>query len=156
MATIDELKDLLSQDVRQLETLADILQQEKACLSTSDVHKLEALTGEKNALLGEIRERAKLKIRLLVAMGFRPESGAPSRFILSAGLSDVHSLWEDADKRLKACQELNSTNGRVISHLQKRLSRLTDIFRGVSGHQKLYGAQGEQKAVSHSTILASA
>ncbi|MDF0750598.1 flagellar protein FlgN [Marinobacter sp. 71-i] len=156
MATIDELKDLLSQDIRQLETLADILYQEKDCLSTSDIRKLEALTGEKNTLLEQIRERAKLKIRLLVNMGFRPESGAPSRFIRSAGLADVHALWEDADKRLKACQELNHTNSRVVSHLQKRLSRLTDIFRGVAGHQKLYGAQGEQKAVSHSTILASA
>lgn len=156
MATIDELKDLLSQDIRQLEMLADILQQEKACLSSSDIRKLEALTGDKNALLGQIRERAKQKIRLLVAMGFRPENGAPSRFIRSAGLTDVHALWEEADKRLKDCQELNQTNGKVISHLQKRLSRLTDIFRGVTGHQKLYGAQGEQKAVSHSTILASA
>lgn len=156
MARIDELKDLLSQDIRQLETLADVLRQERACLSSSDVRKLETLTSEKNTLLGQIRERAKQKIRLLVAMGFRPESGAPSRFIRSAGLSDVYILWEDADQRLKKCQELNQANGRVISHLQKRLSRLTDIFRGVTGHQKLYGAQGEQKAVSHSTILASA
>lgn len=156
MATIDELKDLLSQDIRQLETLAEVLRQEKACLSSSDIRKLEALTSEKDTLLSQIRERAKLKIRLLVAMGFRPDSGAPSHFIRSAGYGDVYALWEDADKRLKECQELNQTNGRVISHLQKRLSRLTDIFRGVAGHQKLYGAQGEQKAVSHSTILASA
>lgn len=156
MAAIDELKDLLSQDIRQLESLAEILQQEKACLSTSDIRKLETLTGEKNELLGQIRERAKLKIRLLVSMGFRPENGAPSHFIQSAGLSDAHALWREADERLKACHELNSNNGRVVSHLQKRLSRLTDIFRGVAGHQTLYGAQGEQKAVSHRTILASA
>ena len=42
MAAIDELKDLLSQDIRQLESLADVLQQEKACLSTSDIRKLES------------------------------------------------------------------------------------------------------------------
>ncbi|WP_420391091.1 flagella synthesis protein FlgN [Marinobacter sp.] len=156
MAAIDELKDLLSQDIRQLESLADVLQQEKACLSTSDIRKLETLTGEKNTLLGQIRDRAKLKIRLLVSMGFRPENGAPSRFILSAGLSDVYDLWQGADERLKTCHQLNSNNGRVVSHLQKRLSRLTDIFRGVAGHQTLYGAQGEQKAVSHRTVLASA
>lgn len=156
MAAIDELKDLLSEDIRQLDTLADVLRQEKTCLSSSDIRKLETLTGEKNALLEQIRERAKRKIRVLVAMGFRPDSGAPSRFIASAGLPDLYALWEDADRRLKDCQQMNQVNGRVISHLQKRLSRLTDIFRGVSGHQKLYGAQGEQKTVSHSTILASA
>jgi flagella synthesis protein FlgN len=156
MAAIDELKDLLSEDIRQLESLADILHQEKVSLSTSDIRTLETLTGEKNTLLGQIRDRAKLKIRLLVSMGFRPENGSPSRFILSAGLSDVYDLWRGADERLKACHQLNSNNGRVVIHLQKRLSRLTDIFRGVTGHQTLYGAQGEQKAVSHRTILASA
>ena len=156
MAAIDELKDLLSQDIRQLEILADILNQEKSCLSSSDIRQLETLTGEKNRLLEQIRESAKRKIRLLVAMGFRPENREPSRFIRSAGLPDLLALWEDADRHLRNCQAMNQTNGRVISHLQKRLSRLTDIFRGVAGHQKLYGAQGEQKAVSHSTIFASA
>lgn len=156
MAAIDELKELLAGDIRQLDILADILNQEKTCLSNSDVRKLGSLTSEKNTLLEQIRESAKRKIRLLVAMGFRPDSGEPSRFIRSAGLPDLLALWEEADRRLKNCQEVNQINGRVISHMQKRLSRLTDIFRGVSGHQKLYGAQGEQKAVSHSTILASA
>ncbi len=156
MTAIDELKDLLAEDIRQLDTLADILNQEKAYLSSSDIRNLDALTREKNSLLEQIRESAKRKIRLLVAMGFRPESGEPSRFIRNAGLPDLLALWQDADRRLRTCQEMNHTNGRVISHLQKRLSRLTDIFRGVAGHQKLYGAQGEQKAVSHSTILASA
>jgi flagella synthesis protein FlgN len=156
MAAIDELKELLAGDIRQLDMLADILNQEKACLAKADVRKLESLTSEKNTLLEQIRESAKRKIRLLVAMGFRPDSGEPSRFIRSAGLPDLLALWEEADNRLRNCQEVNQTNGRVISHMQKRLSRLTDIFRGVSGHQKLYGAQGEQKAVSHSTILASA
>lgn len=89
-------------------------------------------------------------------MGYRPESGEPSRFIRSAGFSDLFELWQEADQKLRTCQTLNQTNGRVISHLQKRLSRLTDIFRGATGQQKLYGAQGQQTTVSSSTVLASA
>lgn len=156
MAAIDDLKTLLSLDIRQLGTLADILQKEKACLSGSDAKALERLTQEKNAVLGEIRERAKQKIRLLVAMGFRPDSGQPSRFILSAGLTELHALWKQADTMLQQCHVLNENNGRIIGHLQQRLARLTDIFRGASGQQKLYGAQGQQTSVSSRTVLASA
>lgn len=156
MAAIDELKDLLSQDIRQLESLADILEQEKACLSSSDTQALQTITTEKNTVLDQIRARAKQKIHTLVAMGYRPESGAPSRFIRSAGLSDLAELWSQANERLAFCQEINRNNGRVISHMQKRLSRLTDIFRGASGQQKLYGAHGEQTGDSQRTILASA
>lgn len=156
MAAIDDLKTYLSQDVSQLEVLADVLNREKTCLANSDLRQLETLTKEKNDLLAAIRERAKQKIRTLVQMGYRPESGDPSRFIRSAGFSDLFELWQDADRKLKACQTLNQTNGRVISHLQKRLSRLTDIFRGATGQQKLYGAQGQQTTVSSRTVLASA
>ena len=156
MAAIDDLKTLLSQDISQLETLADVLGKEKTCLANSDLRQLDALTREKNDLLGAVRERAKQKIRTLVQMGYRPESGEPSRFIRSAGFSDLFELWQEADQKLRTCQTLNQTNGRVISHLQKRLSRLTDIFRGATGQQKLYGAQGQQTPVSSSTVLASA
>lgn len=156
MAAIDDLKTLLSQDISQLETLADVLGKEKTCLANSDLRQLDALTREKNDLLGAVRERAKQKIRTLVQMGYRPESGEPSRFIRSAGFSDLFELWQEADQKLRTCQTLNQTNGRVISHLQKRLSRLTDIFCGATGQQKLYGAQGQQTTVSSSTVLASA
>ncbi|MEH6563629.1 MAG: flagellar protein FlgN [Marinobacter sp.] len=156
MAAIDDLKNLLSLDIRQLETLADILHKENACLSGSDTRTLDILTREKDTILGQIRERAKQKIHLLVAMGFRPDSGEPSRFIRSAGLNDLHTLWQQAETKLRECHALNENNGRIINHLQKRLARLTDIFRGASGQQKLYGAKGQQTTVSNRTVLASA
>ncbi|MBU2952513.1 flagella synthesis protein FlgN [Marinobacter sp. F3R08] len=156
MAAIDDLKTLLLQDISQLETLAEILGREKSCLANSDLRQLEILTKEKNDLLDAVRERAKQKIRTLVQMGYRPESGEPSRFIRAAGFSELFGLWQEAEQNLRTCQTLNQTNGRVISHLQKRLSTLTDIFRGATGHQKLYGAKGQQTTVSGSTVLASA
>ena len=156
MAAIDDLKHHLNEDIRQLDNLADVLSQEKQVLKSSDVRALHPLTEEKNALLSDIRERARQKIHVLVAMGYRPEHGEPSRFIQSAGMSDLLYLWHQADQRLKQCQKLNQSNGRIISHLQKRLTRLTDIFRGAAGQQQLYGAKGEQTTVSSRSILASA
>lgn len=156
MAAIDELKTLLSTDIRQLETLADVLSQEKDVLSSSDIRPLQDITTEKNTILAEVRERAKQKIRLLVSMGYRPDAGEPSRFIRASGEEDLYQLWKAADQKLRACHDLNQNNGRVVGHLQKRLNRLTDIFRGASSQQKLYGAKGEQTNVSNSTILASA
>ena len=156
MSNIDDLKDLLNQDIRQLIALEDVLQQEKALLSSSDVKALSSVTQDKNHHLGEIRDRAKAKIRVLVAIGFRPDQGDPSRFLRSAGMTDVVELWNEASARLSYCQTLNKNNGRVIAHLQKRLTRLTEIFRGATGQDKLYGAKGQEEAVSHSNILASA
>jgi flagella synthesis protein FlgN len=156
MSNIDELKELLQQDISQLSILGDILAREKTLLSGADVKALASVTEEKNHHLNQIRERAKAKIRLLVAMGFRPDKGDPSRFLRSAGMDDVVALWDDASARLAHCHALNQTNGRVISHLQKRLSKLTEIFRGATGQDKLYGAKGQEEGVSQRNVLASA
>ncbi|WP_323752276.1 flagellar protein FlgN [Marinobacter sp.] len=156
MAAIDELKTLLSEDLRQLEGLADLLLREKQALSSPDISPLQELTNEKNQILGAIRDRARQKIHLLVSMGYRPESGEPSRFIRAGGMDELYQLWKAADQKLRECQTLNQNNGRVLSHLQKRLARVTDIFRGASSQQKLYGAQGQQTTVSSGTVFASA
>lgn len=156
MAAIDELKNLLSVDVRELDSLADILTREKEVLGSADAAALEAITEQKNIILEGIRDRAKQKIRLLVNIGYKPDAGAPSRFIRAAGLDELYELWTSADSKLRSCQSVNENNGRVVSHLQKRLGRLTDIFRGASAQQKLYGAKGQQTGVSNRTMLASA
>lgn len=156
MAAIDELKTLLNEDLRQLASLAELLSTEKDALASAQVADLQKLTEQKNQILEGIRERARQKIHLLVAMGFRPGSREPSVFIRAGGFEDLFQLWKQADAQLRQCQSLNQQNGRVVGHLQKRLSRLTDIFRGASSQPKLYGAKGEQTSVSSRNVLASA
>ncbi len=156
MAAIDELKQLLTEDLQTLQRLADILVEEKAALTASDVAAIEPLTQQKNALLDQVRDRAKTKIRVLVAMGYRPQTGNPSQFIRSAGLTELTGLWTEAEQALKQCQEQNRVNGRIVGHLQQRLTRLTDIFRGSAGQSKLYGATGQQTSLGQRNMLASA
>ncbi|WP_111496346.1 flagella synthesis protein FlgN [Marinobacter bohaiensis] len=156
MAAIDELKKLLREDIKQLEQLGGVLASEKSLLKSSDVDGLESVTQEKNRLLASVRERAKQKIHVLVQMGFNPRNGQPSTFIRSAGIEELTTLWQDAENRLKACQRLNQVNGRIIGHLQQRLGRLNEIFRGCSDQAKLYSSSGQSSAVSHKTVLASA
>lgn len=156
MSTVDKLQALLDQDLDQLLQLRTLLEEEKGLLAEADVRSIEPLTEKKNALLTTIRERARQKVHLLVEMGFRPDQGHPSRFIRSAGLTDLHKSWESAQAALAECHTLNQQNSKVVSHLQARLAKLTDIFRGSSGQQKLYGASGQQTSVGQRNILASA
>lgn len=156
MASIDELKRLLAEDLKDLDEMIQVLTDEKTSLKGSDMTQVEPLTQRKNVLLEQVRARAKRKIHVLVDMGYRPDLGEPSVFIRAAGQAELTRLWSAADTRLKTCQQLNSVNGRIVGHLQRRLGRLTDIFRGTSGQAKLYGASGEQTSLGSRTILASA
>ncbi|MCH8497179.1 MAG: flagellar protein FlgN [Marinobacter sp.] len=156
MSTIDDLITLLNQDCNALNILHDLLMQEKDLLRDGEAAGLESLTKEKSVLLEQVREQAKSKIRLLVQMGYRPELGSPSRYIQSSGIAPLMEAWQAAEAALASCQDLNSVNSRVVTHLQQRLGRLTDIIRGSSGQAKLYGASGEQTSIGQRNKLASA
>lgn len=156
MAAIDDLTQQLNDDIKDLDQLRDTLVAEKEALRGADVAAIEALSHVKDTLLNQVRDRASQKVRALVAMGYRPDAGAPSQFIRSAGLTDLTDLWQKAEVKLAHCHELNGLNGRIITHLQKRLVSLTDIFRGSSGQSKLYGASGQQTSLGQRNILASA
>ncbi|MFC4258953.1 flagella synthesis protein FlgN [Marinobacter lacisalsi] len=156
MSAVDKLQGLLDQDLDQLQQLRTLLGEEKTLLANADVRSIEPLTETKNTLLSAVRDRARQKVHLLVEMGFRPDQGHPSRFIRSAGLTELYQRWESAQATLAECHALNQQNSKVVSHLQARLAKLTDIFRGSSGQQKLYGASGQQTSVGQRNILASA
>ena len=156
MSAVQELKQLLENDIHQLRQLMELMEEESRVLRSRDVKALEPLASRKGKLLDDVRNRAREKVHLLVKIGYRPDQGEPSRFIRSAGLADLASLWGDAQQLLDQCQNINRRNSRTVSHLQKRLARLTDIFRGSSSQQKLYGASGQQTSVGQRNILASA
>lgn len=151
-----ELKALLHQDLASLEELGELLQQEQEALGANDMTGLEALVTRKNALLDSIRERARGKVRHLVAVGFKPASGPPSSFLQGLGDPELLHLWDTAYTKMQDCLAANNVNGQVINHLQKRAGRLSDIIRGVNASQKLYGAAGREESVSHKSVLANA
>lgn len=141
--TFDTLDQLLKKDETNLARLAEVLEQEHAALADNDMEALEQATSEKDELLGELRERARKKIHLLAQLGYRPDSGkAASEFLMEQAGADstLMERWQSAQQQLSECQHRNAVNGRILGHLQRRLSRISDIIRGADPNQSLYGS----------------
>ncbi|MEQ6884885.1 flagellar protein FlgN [Salicola sp. Rm-C-2C1-2] len=157
--TFETLDQLLRKDEANLNRLAEVLEQEHRALASNAMEQLEQATSEKNELLDALRDRAKQKIRLLAQIGYHPDSGqAVSDFLRDQAGADsaLMERWEAAQKQLSECQHRNAVNGRILSHLQRRLSRVSDIIRGADQQQALYGSTGESRNLTHSQVFASA
>lgn len=157
--TFETLDQLLKKDEANLGRLAEVLEEEHRALASNAMEQLEQATSEKNGLLDALRDRAKQKIRLLAQLGYRPDSGrAVSDFLREQAGADsaLMKRWEAAQERLSECQHRNAVNGRILGHLQRRLSRVSDIIRGADQQQALYGSAGESRNLTHSQVFASA
>lgn len=155
--TTTDLKTLLKKDLANLEQLHNTLHSEHEALRANDASTLEQTATDKDRLLKAIRERAKTKIRLLVNLGYHPDSGeSPSSFLgRTTGDQALIGLWHNAQSQLEECQRRNAVNGRIINHMQRRLTRISDIIRGADRNQSLYGKAGETQSLNHSNVLAS-
>ena len=157
--TFGTLDQLLQKDETNLAQLAEVLEQEHAALAGNDMETLEQATREKDDLLSALRERAREKIHLLVQLGYRPNSGQSASDFLREQAGTDSSLikrWHSAQKQLSHCQHRNAVNGRILGHLQRRLSRVSDIIRGADQKQALYGSTGESRSLTDSQVFASA
>ena len=156
--TTNDLKALLKKDLANLEQLHEVLQSEHEALRNNNASALEQTAGDKDRLLKAIRERAKVKIRHLVNLGYHPDSGEkPSAFLASkTGDQVLIGLWRNAQSQLDECQRANAVNGRIINHMQRRLTRISDIIRGADRNQSLYGKSGETRTLTHTNVLTSA
>lgn len=153
---IEALKTLLQQDITSLTELGGLLRQERQALARNDIVTVGTLVERKNGLLDLLRARAHEKVNLLVAAGYQSAAGQPSSFILQLGDTALNELWAAATEAMDECQAANTVNGQVVNHLQKRVGRLSEIIRGVSPGQKLYGSAGREEALCHKTVLANA
>ena len=156
--SVDELKSLLKRDLANLDQLEKTLETEHEALSRNDMEHLDQAREQKDELLKAIRERAKRKIHILVNMGYRPDSGrAASAFLREeTGDEGLITAWQEAQKKLEACQRRNAVNGRIINHMQRRLTRISDIIRGSNPNQSLYGSGGETRSLNASNVLTTA
>ncbi|MGM0451117.1 MAG: flagella synthesis protein FlgN [Pseudomonadota bacterium] len=157
--TFNTLDQLLEKDETNLTRLAEVLEQEHAALANNDMASLEEATREKDELLGALRERARKKIHVLAQLGYRPDGGkTASEFMVEQVGSDSKLMerWQSAQQQLSECQHRNAVNGRILGHLQRRLSRISDIIRGADQKQSLYGSAGESRSLTDSHVFASA
>jgi len=151
-----QLKQLLKQDLSDLDQLSQTLSHEKSLLSGRDTKAIDASTKQKQQLIKQIESRAKQKAQLLSNSGLGIKPGQVIKALDTLKDPELSALWRNSVTQLKACKERNAVNGSIIERTLQRTATLMSIVRGQNSAPKLYGNAGKTKAVSNSQILGKA
>ncbi len=152
----DELKQLLKQDIVDLETLKELLEQERHTLTTRNTDKINQLAKVKSQTVSQLEQRAKIKARLMAQSGLDVRPGQVESKLVTLEDSELMHLWHDSRQRLSVCQEQNAVNGNIIVQSSQRVNKLMMIIRGQSKTQHLYGQQGKAQAYNSSQRIGEA
>lgn len=151
-----QLKLLLSKDLVALDSLKSTLDAESVALKQRESEKIASLAKTKAALVKEIEDRARSKVKLITASGAPISAGKVNEGINTLGDTQLSELWTSALEKLSECKELNQINGLVIERSRIRNQKIIDIVRGSHKKPKLYGNKGGEQSYATSSRIAKA
>lgn len=155
-----ELQNLLEKDRTQLDMLAKLLLDEKACLEKRDLEQLNVLLQQKQQVLTAIEQDDHARRQLLAKAGLKEnQTSLPElRRLLSKSpdYTALVELIESVEKRLLQCRELTEINSAIVHRSRINTQRTLGILRGPSALQGLYTSHGATSGNNEKRDLGSA
>jgi len=141
---IEQLKNLLKQDIVELDNLSKLLETEKETLKTRNSTQIEAIAKSKSQTVQNLESRAKLKAKLIAKSGLGIRPGEVESKLATLNDNELIKLWQSSRKKLTHCKDLNYINGNIITRTLQRTNKLMMIVRGQNNSQNLYGQKGKE------------
>jgi flagella synthesis protein FlgN len=155
-----ELQKLLEKDRTQLDMLAQLLLEEKACLEKRDLEQLNVLLQKKQTVLTAIEHDDHARSQLLTKAGLKDgQISLPKlRQLLSASPEHqaLAELVESVENRLQHCRELTEINSVIVHRSRINTQRTLGILRGPTALTGLYTSHGATAGSSEKRDLGSA
>lgn len=155
-----ELQKLLEKDRTQLDMLAQLLLEEKACLEQRDLEQLNVLLQKKQIVLTAIEHDDHARRQLLAKAGLKDgQTSLPKlRQLLSksAEHTALTELIESVENRLQHCRELTETNSVIVHRSRINTQRTLGILRGPTSLNGLYTSHGATVGSNEKRDLGSA
>lgn len=146
----EELKNLLKQDIIDLNALKSLLEQEKITLTTRNTQKINQLAEHKSQTVAQLESRAKLKAKLMASSGLGIRPGQVEEKLTTLNDQELMTLWKESRDQLNDCQQQNAVNGSIITQSRQRVTKLMTIIRGQNKAPNLYGQQGKTQSFNSS------
>lgn len=133
----------LPKEIEAIRELLRLLQQEQSCLIQADVKGLEALTGQKAALVARMSQLASARHNALATAGFPPEDAGMPKWLASSGHHGTAiQSWDTLLELTRSAKELNRTNGLLIGTHMARNQTALQILHGNPQGGSTYGSDG--------------
>ncbi len=141
-----KLKNLLLQDLKDLETLKNLLEGEQEAITKRDTTTIQRVTQDKASIVATLESRTKVKAKLIASSGLGIKPGQVEIGLKRLNDSELMTLWRKTKDYSNDCQHLNAVNGNVIARSLQRTNKLMQIIRGQTQTNHLYGQQGKEQS----------
>ena len=136
----------LEEGTNQAQRLMQLLNDERAIISSNDGHALEEIATSKEKLAQEIQASTVICSQRLEQAGYTANNRGLAEYFQRC--PETHSkhlktTWKKLQNLLKECQDKNRINGKLLGNSQRRIKQALSILQGKPVDEDLYGRGGE-------------
>lgn len=142
--TFDILKNNLLAEVVAMTSFVDVLKQEQQALVDNNADELIAITPQKNEALNSIMGMEQQRNQRLIELGLSTDATGMQNLLSQTNFAALSQEWENLLLISSEAQELNRTNGLLITRQMTRNQGVLNILQQDQAGA-MYGADGQSK-----------
>lgn len=142
--TFDMLKNNLLAEVVAMTSFVDVLKQEQQALVDNNADELIAITPQKNEALNSIMGMEQQRNQRLIELGLSTDATGMQNLLSQTNFAALSQEWENLLLISSEAQELNRTNGLLITRQMTRNQGVLNILQQDQAGA-MYGADGQSK-----------
>lgn len=145
----DKLVSLMSSELDINNQIYLKLEQELQVLQQNSTHKLQALSNDKQQLLGQLKDVAKQRIEQMKRIEL-PDKPCPDDWQSFAAANKATQLWQSLGEQYAKNQKISEHLIVLTNKLRHRTKQKLEILRGSQAQTQLYTSQGQASRSSGS------
>jgi flagella synthesis protein FlgN len=128
-----------------LDAFIEILRKEENALVEGKIEKIDYLASDKSRLIDELIQLDDHRNEYLQKQGLSLEKSSINAWLTEqhSGQSEIKILWNELLDLAKTAQQLNHSNGLIISTQLQHNQRTFAALHCAAGNVSLYGPQGQ-------------
>lgn len=139
------LMKALETERNTLDAFIEILRKEENALVEGKIEKIDYLASDKSRLIDELIQLDDHRNEYLQKQGLSLEKSSINAWLTEqhSGQSEIKILWNELLDLAKTAQQLNHSNGLIISTQLQHNQRAFAALHCAAGNVSLYGPQGQ-------------
>jgi flagellar biosynthesis/type III secretory pathway chaperone len=150
------IEESVSEELRLIQQLNDVLTQEQAHLLADDIESLQLNTQTKSQLVSKLTMANQKRLNSLTAYNLPKQETSMSIWLEKFADGKLKSLWQQLLDNTNKAKELNQTNGLLLNRLSARTQNALAVLHGQSpASASLYGRDGQNSTSTASRTIIS-
>ena len=145
--SLEAMQIMIEKDKLVSEKLVNLLKKEAAVIKQKNYESLNDILSKKTPLLDQLKHHADIRRQWLTSLFKVTNETHWQTFMTSFERPELSEQWEEVNRNINRCKELNEINGLLISRGQKTYEQLLFLLKGGNRQSDIYTAKGNKQSI---------